>query len=198
MNLKFNSQKTAHFLSIILGPHTWLPVFLGLFLFKSGLNADQLKILFPIMLIFQVATPLLYLFIAPKVGLATSWDLPVKRERRLFMVITFLSTLVSLWFVFKFGNRLVIDLNIILFVLLMSIFGVTTVWKISYHAAVNTFGTLLVNFLYGWQFSWLYLLIPLVYWGRLTLKRHTHAQLLAGILVSGAIFLGGLRLFGYL
>src|SRR5258708_3347559 len=108
MSHKFDPLKIAKLLSIILGPHTWLPVFLMLFVFKSGLSSAQLTILFPIMAIFQVVVPLAYLYIAPRMGLATSWDLPHKKERRLFILITLISNLIALFFIFKFGNKLVI------------------------------------------------------------------------------------------
>ena len=193
-----NSQKIAKLLSIILGPHVWLLVFLSLFVFKSGLSSAQLTILFPIMAIFQVIVPLAYLYIAPRVGLATSWDLPHKKEHRLFILITLISNLIALFFIFKFGNKLVIDLNLIFLVMMAVIFGLTPFWKVSHHAAVNTFGTLLTNFLFGWQLPWLYILIPTIYWARLILKRHTHLQLLAGIGISALIFLGGLKILGYL
>lgn len=72
--------------------------------------------------------------------------------------------------------------------------GVTAFWKISLHAAGIASIILVLVMLYGAIAIPTILLLPLVVWARLTLQKHTPAQLAAGILASSAIVL---LVFGY-
>jgi membrane-associated phospholipid phosphatase len=65
---------------------------------------------------------------------------------------------------------------------------ITLRWKISMHAAAVTALAVLAWVLYGAPGLWLALLIPVVAWARLRLRRHTPAQVLAGALSGAAVF----------
>jgi len=75
-----------------------------------------------------------------------------------------------------------------------AITGITAFWKVSLHAAGVSSIALVLIILYGPIAAPAALLIPVVAWARLTLKKHTPAQLAAGILVAVAI---ALAVFGY-
>jgi hypothetical protein len=64
---------------------------------------------------------------------------------------------------------------------------ITAFWKISLHAAGVTSISLALIFLYGTIAIPTILLVPLVLWARLTLKKHTPAQLALGTLLSATI-----------
>lgn len=53
---------------------------------------------------------------------------------------------------------------------------VTSFWKISLHTSMNTVGSILLNLLFGWNLPVIYLVVPIVLWARITLKRHTFIQ----------------------
>jgi hypothetical protein len=55
-----------------------------------------------------------------------------------------------------------------------------------------------INFLFDWNLPLLYLTIPVIFWARLRLKKHTVSQLIMGIIVTTIVLLGGLGFFGYL
>lgn len=192
-----DKKKLAHLLSVILGPLGWLPVLFLTVIFRSGLDNQQLRILLPSVLLLEVIIPLLYLHFAPRLGFATAWDLPKRRERYPFLSLVFITNLISLYLSYRFGTMLLFNLGILLTIGLLVFFVITFIWQISLHAGLNTFGAILINFLFGWSLPWLYLTIPIIFWARQMLNKHTMKQLLIGALISGLIALGGLSYFGY-
>ena len=67
---------------------------------------------------------------------------------------------------------------------------ITTVWLISLHSAGITATVLITGLVFGWV--WAILLFPLlilVCWARLFLKRHTSAQIFAGVALGAAAVL---------
>lgn len=188
------SKKIAEFLGIALGPHVWLPTLFIIIILNSGLNKTQLKIIFPVVLVLQVIIPLLYLILAPRLGWANEWDMKDKSERRpIFILIIFL-TLISSAMIFFYGNQFLLQLNIIILTLVLVLFAITFFWKISLHLSMNTAGSIIINYLYNWKAWWLFIAIPLVFWARLKLKKHTVAQLYAGFIISAVITLAGLEI----
>lgn len=192
------SEKIAGIVSILLGPHIWLPVLLVASLFRSGLTSSQLYILFPSLIIFQILIPIAYIHIALRLGKVSAWDLPKKEERYLFLGISFASYLISVLVIYFFGNQLLLSLSLIILVLLTVLAIITYFWKISLHTSMNTGGAILLDFLFNWQIPWVFLMIPIIFWSRLLLKRHNFAQLIAGIIVSGGITLGALYYLKYI
>ena len=75
---------------------------------------------------------------------------------------------------------------------------VTTVWKISLHAAGITSIAVMLYFIFGAAAAPVALLVPVVGWARLTLRKHTSAQLAAGIFVAIALTVAVFALFGLL
>lgn len=192
-----NAEKLAKIISVILGPQIWLPLLFIIIIFNSGLNIHQITILLPCILFLQVIIPLGYLYFAPKFGFATSWDLPKRKERYPFFVIVIISELISLFLIHQFGTIILFNLNLILFLLLLLLFFITFFWKISLHTALNTIGSILINFLFNGNFIFLYLTIPIIFWARYKLHKHSIFQLLAGIIISAIFLIISLKLFNY-
>ncbi len=72
----------------------------------------------------------------------------------------------------------------------------TAVWKVSLHAAgISAIAFILVA-LFGWFALPVVLCIPLVYWARFTLNKHTPAQLLVGSILAIGVTAGIFRWFG--
>ncbi|MCL5795474.1 MAG: hypothetical protein M1338_03890 [Patescibacteria group bacterium] len=76
--------------------------------------------------------------------------------------------------------------------------AITYFWKISIHATLTTFFVAMIILLYGWNFWPVIFLIPLVFWSRIILNRHTFLQLLFGCILSLAIVLVTFNVFGLL
>jgi hypothetical protein len=192
------SDYLARIISIILGPHVWLPVLFILIILKSGLTPDQLKIIFPTVLLLQVIIPISYLLFAPRLGWIKGWEMKDKKERKPFMYLIVALGLVSLAVVYFFGNQFVFGLSLIWLILLAVLLLITRIWKISLHMGLIVASTIIVNFLFDWKLPILYLMIPILFWARLELKRHSVTQLLAGVAVTAFILIGGFVLLGYI
>ena len=69
---------------------------------------------------------------------------------------------------------------------------ITYWWKISLHSSLVTIFVAMLIFIYGLKVWPVILFIPLVFWSRLYMKRHTFAQLFGGFVVSllivGSVF----------
>lgn len=191
-------QKIAKLVSYALGMHVWFPVLLVVSMFKTGLSPRQIQILFPSLFFLDVVIPIAYIGIALKLGKISEWDVPKREERHGFMILVFFLGLISMAFIFFFGNKLLFNLNIILLALLFMMLLITRFWKISLHASLSTAGSIVVNFLFGWQLPILYLSIPLVLWARFVLGRHDVKQLVAGVFLTAIFIIGAFRYFGYI
>lgn len=196
--LRFETmEKLAKLISIILGPHIWLPLVFLTLLFESNLNKNQLLVLIPSVLILQVFLPLAYLLLAPKLGWVSAWDMKTRKERTPMLFLVLVAFIVSTLIIYIFGDTLLFHLSIIMLFLSASFLIINQFWKISLHAGLNTTGSIFINFLFGWKLPWLYLTIPIIYWSRLYLKKHTPLQLIAGTVVGATEIIFGLYFFGY-
>lgn len=190
-------DKLANIISDILGPQIWAPVLIIVLLLKTGLSDDQIKILFPVMLIFQVLAPLIFIYVSLKLHSITAWDIPQRKQRYSFLIVSLVSYLFSIILIYIYGNKLIFNLSLINLALSLVTLLITYFYKISLHALTTVSSTIIINFLFGWSLPSLYLIVPLVCWSRLRLKRHTPAQLILGILTGGLTVLGLLFSFGY-
>ena len=68
-------------------------------------------------------------------------------------------------------------------------------WKISLHTAFIAASVTLLVILYGWVAVVAIVLIPLMFWARMELKRHSLAQVAAGALLSTLIVAVVFRIF---
>lgn len=191
------SKIVAQLISLIFGPLVWIPL-LTIFVLKTNLPINQIKLLLPLLLILQVFIPLIYICIAYKFKKISDIDLSKKEERIIPMIIIFISLFISLLIVKSFDSTILYRFYLFS-ILVLAVNGFITIfWKISFHMGINVVGSLLINFLYHWQLPLLYLTIPLIYWSRFKLKRHTHAQLIVAFLLNAVIVFLFLKYYRYL
>ncbi len=182
-------------MSVVLGLHFWFPVFLIIGLLKSNLSSFQIYILFPLLFLLQIFIPIAYIHISLHFKKVSAWDLPKKEERIFFLSMSMIAYLISMVIIYYFGNQFLFNLGLIFFMILTVMVVTTYFWQISLHTALNTVGSIIVNFLFNWSVLWLFLSIPIIFWARFKLKRHNVRQLLAGVILSGGITLVMLKLF---
>ena len=122
-------------------------------------------------------------------GIISDFHITIHKERTKPMIFMILSALISwfyLWFT-RTGPDLLTVFAGIAVLHIIFLFLVTLRWKISGHAsAISGLCVFLVAYL-GVRGLPFLLLIPLVVWARVTLRRHTLSQVMAGSL-AGAIF----------
>lgn len=193
-----NKKKLAHYLSVLLGGMVWLPVVFYFIINRTGLTSDQLIIIAPTILILQVIIPNLYSIVAPKMGWASTWDIEKREERRPFFILIIILSLITFIVVSTYGNEIFKDFYAILMALVIIQAIITEYWKISTHSSLNTAGPIVINYFTGWKYLWLFLLIPVVFWARLQIKKHTIKQLYGGVIVTGGVILLGLLITGHI
>jgi hypothetical protein len=76
--------------------------------------------------------------------------------------------------------------------------GVSYFWKVSMHSSIVTFFVLMIILIFGFNWWPVAFIIPLTWWSRLVLYRHTIWQLIVGMSLSLMIALGTFWFFGLL
>lgn len=74
--------------------------------------------------------------------------------------------------------------------------AITYFWKISLHSSIVTLFVAMLLFIYGTKVVVVIAFIPLVFWSRIVLKRHTFWQLFAGFILALIIAVGIFYMFG--
>lgn len=173
--------------SFIFGPQIWGPIIIVISLFKSDVSQSQITILLPFLLFGTLGIPFGYILYAYKKKIIKDLDMTNRLERFIPLTIIISSLCISTLYIYilhanKLGNLF------LLFTLLMIVNGIITIfWKISLHMAINVLGTLLCIYLYGSIAYPILITIPIIFWSRLFLKRHTFMQVIISLLLNGFI-----------
>jgi membrane-associated phospholipid phosphatase len=138
-----------------------------------------------VFLLVGIGFPTLYVFWLVKKKKVSDFHIPIRSQRIRPMVFMLVTTVISLFLLIGLHTpRFVMILSLAAFGQLIIIFVITLKWKISGHAAaVSTFSALCWLF-YGSLAGFVFILIPIVIWARLRLKRHTPLQTLAGTVLG--------------
>ncbi len=139
-------------------------------------------------LLILTGIPLAYIQIGMRRGWVSDWELTHRGERPRFIAVSFASDVLAL-LVLGWGHapHILWVLALVYACLGLTMFTISSMWKISLHmVGVSGFSTLLV-FVFGAGAWWTFLSLPLVAWARLMRKKHTVAQLIAGAV--GGIFI---------
>lgn len=187
----------ARHVSNILGPPAIsLPFVLLVALYRAS---NQLSALLYglITLFFLSIGPLAYIAIGVRTGKLSDMDVS-KRSERAGPFLFGISSVVLGWLVLAVlqGPR---NLQTVLIITAVSgvIMMLTTLWwKISIHTSSLGGAATMLTALYGAVMLPLFLLLILVSWSRVVLRRHTVAQVIAGSLVSIALALLILKIRG--
>ena len=157
-----------------------------------------LALLYALMTLFFLSIgPLIYIVIAVRMGKISDVDVSRRTERAgpfLFGISSVLAGWLAL--ILLHGPR---DLQTVLIITAVSgiVMMVTTLWwKISIHASSMGGAATMLTAFYGAVMLPTFLLLVLVSWSRVVLRRHTVLQVVAGSLVSIALTLLILKLRG--
>lgn len=112
-------------------------------------------------------------------------DMPRRQDRIYPLLLVIVSYIIGVAVLYILGAPslttvlMICYLNNTIIVLLFSLY-----WKISIHAMGIAGPATAIIYLFGWYGLLFSLLVPLVLWSRLYLKRHTPAQLIAGTVLG--------------
>lgn len=138
-----------------------------------------------VFILVGIGLPTLYVFWLVKKKMVSDFHIPIRSQRIRPMIFMLVTTVISLFLLIGLHTpRFLMVLSLAAFGQLIIIFVITLKWKISGHAAaVSTFSALCWLF-YGSLAGFVFILIPIVIWARLRLKRHTPLQTLAGTVLG--------------
>lgn len=191
-------KKFAFFISRIFDFYFWFPTLLLISLFNTGLGRHQIEILLPTLLVLDVGVPITLFFWILREKVVSDIDVTRREERPKLFGFSALLILGSTYISYLFGNTLFFGLQVTAFFLIFTLFLITLKYKISGHMAMNVSAILIINYLFNWQFLWLFLIVPVVAFARIYLKKHTLGQVVTGSVVGLVEPLLVLRLFGFL
>ena len=181
------SKRVARRVSDILSPPVFgLAGILIITLAEGSLNIWLWMIFY---LAVVIGIPVVYLLWLVKKGKITDFHIKVRSQRvrpMLFMI----ACSIFAWMVMQIGSGLVVMKILALAgtFLMMFLLLVTLWWKISGHStAVSAFSVFCIGY-FGPAALPILLLIPIVVWSRLRLKRHSLGQTIAG-LFTGSVFM---------
>ncbi len=178
----------ARFVSTILSPITVsLPVMFLVALYHQ----ESASFLFAaIALLFLSIGPMLYIFIGVCLGKFSDIDVSIRSQRTGPFLFGIGSSILGLIVLSLYHAPKNIETVLLTTVLLGCIlFIITLRWKISMHASSLSGAVTLLSALYGRIVLPAFLLVLLVGWSRVVLKRHTAAQVAAGALLTMLLIL---------
>ena len=187
----------ARIVSNILAPSTISLPFILLVAFYH--TRDQLAaIVYAFIAFFFICIgPLIYVAIGVRTGKISDLDVSRRSERAGPFLFGTVSVSVGLLVLSLVHGPRDLETALILTAISAVIMMVTTLWwKISIHASSMAGAATMLTALYGMALLPSFLLLVLVSWSRVVLRRHTVAQVVIGSLLSIALSLAILKLRG--
>lgn len=188
-------EKTARIISRVFEPILWVPLVVILSIYKVQATYIEKIYSTAVLLFFVFLFPLVYFLNSIFIKKTMDIDVTLREQRKKILVIFSISFLVGVLYT-HFINQKIFLITLAVFFAFLALSIITFFWKISFHSGLNTLLMLLVVHFYGLKFAWLFLFLIPIFYSRLALKKHSIWQLLAGFVVSFAVFSMVVRL-GY-
>jgi membrane-associated phospholipid phosphatase len=136
----------------------------------------------------SILPPTLYIMYLVRKGIVTDFHLNVRKERtKPFLIMTANTAVVFLVMLLLGAPKLILIVIATAVLQLFFMLLITLRWKISGHCTAVAGLVVLALALFGENLLPSTLLIPLVAWSRIRLKRHTPAQTVAGSFIGAVI-----------
>lgn len=138
-------------------------------------------------LVLSILPPTIYIMYLVRKGIVSDFHLNVREERtKPLLIMTVNAALVFIVMVLLGAPKLIPVVIATAVIQLLFILLITLKWKISGHCSAIAGIVVLALALYGDILLPLVLLIPVVAWSRIMLKRHTLGQTVAGTMLGAA------------
>src|SRR6266852_5920453 len=189
--------RIARHISNILAPSTISLPFVLLVAFYQARNQLAAFVYACITLFFLSVGPLIYILICVRLGKLSDIDVSRRSQRAGPFLFGIISVMIG-WLVLALTNgprnlQTVLIIAVFSGIIMMMI---TFWWKISIHASSLGGAATMLTVLYGAVMLPLFVLLVLVSWSRVALRRHTVTQVIAGSLAGIALSLVILKLRG--
>lgn len=149
------------------------------------------------LLVVDAVLPALYMVYGLMKGKIKDWDITKREERMGLYFFTIFAHLFGVVAAYAVGKTDLFEILLVFWTMAVVFAVVTLFWKISVHAGTNAAVVAFFNHYYGWdRFWWLVLVLIVVLWSRVEIKKHTWAQVLVGATLALVWVSLGLQWFG--
>lgn len=182
------SERFARIVSYVFdGSVLALPVFVAACFYNQEYLVKILPLFF-ISIFFTAILPYAFILYLYKDRKISDIQIPKRRERILPLIIINFSVLTGFLFLFLLDPDQQVKTVYLIYLAGLPVLSIITVfWKISFHASYVTMFSIIYLFIFGKWALFALALVPLVSWSRVKLRRHTIAQVIAGIFITGII-----------
>lgn len=138
--------------------------------------------------LFAAVIPITFIKFGMKRGRWADRHVGVKQHRLIVMIFIIASVSAGIALMIGLGApRTMTALIAAMLTTLAALMAITTVWKISVHAAVSSGAVAMLTMVYGPIALTGYALVALVGWSRVELRDHTRGQVIAGTILGAAV-----------
>lgn len=180
--------KVAKIISFVFdGSVLVLPVFIAATFYNQK---DVLQVLpaFFVSILFTAFIPYSFILYFYRAGRISDIYMPKRRERLIPLLIVNISVIAGFIILMFLQSSVILKTVYMIYLLGLPLISIVTVfYKISFHSSYITMFSVIYLVLFGKWAMPLLLLVPLVGWARITLKRHTLGQVLSGIAATSVV-----------
>ncbi len=184
---KSSSLLLARIISRISEPIFYLPVIIWLVLRHVDIPREKQMIYYSGLLLFVFVIPFAYFFYMVFIERKFDIDITERAKRVTFTLKSMISFTVAVVLTFFMDKELFI-ITLAVWISTLGLILITLKWKISFHGGLNALIFSTANYLYDWEYWWLYLLLIPIGWARLEMKKHSLAQFVAGVSLCISVF----------
>lgn len=189
-------RKLAWAVSRVFDPVVEIPILLAGSVYYALSNGLRWRFLV-MLLVVDALLPALYMVYGLMKGKIRDWDITRREERMGLYFFTIFAHLFGVVAAYAVGKTDLFEILLVFWTMAVVFAVVTLFWKISVHAGTNAAVVAFFNHYYGWdRFWWLVLVLIVVLWSRVEIKKHTWAQVLVGATLALVWVSLGLQWFG--
>lgn len=188
----------AQIISTVLNPLVLLLPIPFILVYKATGVFDYAVYWFLVSLVF-FALFSVFVVVGVKLKYFSDLDISNRKQRPMLYVSAILLSVIYLSLLFVAKAPLILALGVIGLLLGLSVSDLVNMkTKASIHVGTVTGFATVIVLLYGLEFSFLYLLVPLVAWARIKTKNHTLMQTVIGAGLSFSLTIVVYELFRYI
>lgn len=180
-------------ISRVFDPVVLIPLMLGAAVIWSLINGLRWRFIL-LLLFIDGLIPFLYFVHLLSTKEISDWDTTLRQQRVRLYGFTVIVHAGGVLLALLLGKIILSKILLSFWFLAAIFFLVTLRWKISLHTGVAAAGATFLALLFGPQWLWLFVLVGLIGWARIKIKKHSPLQAAAGAILAGIILWGSFQL----
>lgn len=186
--IRNNEEAAARWISHLVSPHIVGVILTSAFALRYDDKPLETLRWLILLVPLVVLPPLIYVLWLVHTGRLKDIYMPTREARLWPLTVLMLWLFLCLGLIRYWQAPPIVELFVMATILLVGVLGLITLfWKISFHGATITAAVTTTMMVAGYSAWPVILLVPLVGWARIRLRRHTPRQVIYGSLVGAAI-----------